>query len=120
MFGMPAPEVVAIDQLVEEGDDIVFGKIAGKVIHTPGHSPGGIAIVFEKQSPPSAFVGDVLFMGSIGRTDLMGSDHAKMISTLKNIIMNLPDDMVVYSGHGPQTTIGAEKTHNPFLLEFSR
>jgi hydroxyacylglutathione hydrolase len=117
MFGLPAPESVKIDRFVVEGDDIIFGKVTGKVIETPGHSPGGISIVFSDAKPSRILVGDVLFRGSIGRTDLPGANHQQMIHTLRGIIMNLPDDMVVHPGHGPETTIGVEKLTNPFLTE---
>lgn len=116
MFGLPAPEAVKIDRFIAGGDEITFGSLKGRVIETFGHSPGGITLVFKDLSPPVAFVGDVLFQGSIGRTDLPGANQATMMSTLKNVIMELPDDMIVYSGHGPATTIGAEKATNPFLL----
>jgi glyoxylase-like metal-dependent hydrolase (beta-lactamase superfamily II) len=115
MFGLPAPELTEIDRFIAEGDQVEFGNCRAKVIESPGHSPGGICLVFEDLSPPRAFVGDVLFHGSIGRTDLYGSDHAVMMMTLKNVIMKLPDDMVAYSGHGPKTTVGHEKATNPFL-----
>ena len=117
MFGLSAPALVPIDRFIAEGDTVSFGQITGRVIDTPGHSPGGISLVFADEKPPRVFVGDVLFQGSIGRTDLMGADHGQMMDTLKNVIMKLPDDMVVYSGHGPETTIGAEKKTNPFLLQ---
>ena len=117
MFGLPAPALVPIDRFIAEGDTVSFGQAAGRVIDTPGHSPGGISLVFADEKPPRVFVGDVLFQGSIGRTDLMGADHGQMMATLKNVIMKLPDDMVVHSGHGAETTIGAEKQTNPFLLQ---
>ncbi|MFQ5512618.1 MAG: MBL fold metallo-hydrolase [Candidatus Krumholzibacteriia bacterium] len=116
-FGLTAPKLVAIDRYVAEGDAVSFGRVTGRVIETPGHSPGGISLVFAGDKPPRVFVGDVLFQGSIGRTDLLGADHAQMMRTLENVIMKLPDDMVVHSGHGPETTIGAEKETNPFLLQ---
>lgn len=116
LFGLPAPGKVKIDRLLTDGDVIAFGEVTGKVAHTPGHSPGGICIVFGNEKPPAAFVGDVLFQGSIGRTDLLGASQRQMIKTLKEIILALPDDTVVYSGHGPDTTIREEKRSNPFLV----
>lgn len=118
MFGLKGPGSVKIERFIDEGDLVIFGKSKGKVLHTPGHSPGGITIVFEEENPKVAFVGDVLFQGSIGRTDLSGADHDVMMNTLENVIMKLPDDMIVYSGHGPPTTIGREKQSNPFLTQF--
>jgi len=117
MFGIAAPGLVEIDRYIKEGDTISFGKFTGEVIDTPGHSPGGITLVFRDESPPKAFVGDVLFEGSIGRIDLPGSDEQEMIASLRKIVKTLPDDMVVYSGHGRETTIGREKKTNPFLLQ---
>lgn len=119
MFGLPTPESVKIDRFVAGGDEIVFGQLNARVVDTPGHSPGGISLVFEDAEPPKAFVGDVLFRGSIGRTDLPGADHQLMMSTLKDIIMHFPDDTVVYSGHGPETTMAVEKLTNPFLIALS-
>lgn len=116
LFGLPAPGKVKIDRLLSDGDVVAFGEVTGRVVHTPGHSPGGICLVFENEKPPAAFVGDVLFQGSIGRTDLMGASQRQMIKTLKEIILALPDDTVVYSGHGPETTIREEKRSNPFLV----
>jgi len=117
MFGLPAPQLVDIDKFVEDGDEVKFGNLTGRVIDTPGHSPGGVTLLFEDTDPKVAFVGDVLFNGSIGRTDLPGSDHRQMINTLQNVIMALPDDALSYSGHGPETTIAHEKQTNPFLLQ---
>ncbi len=119
MFGLAPPKSVAIDRYVRGGDTVAFGKLTATVIETPGHSPGGVSLVFDGVTPPRVFVGDVLFQGSIGRTDLPGADHEQMMRTLKDVIMEFPDDMIVYSGHGPETTIGAEKRTNPFLLELS-
>ena len=120
LFGIPAPGTVKIERFVAHGDKLTFGSVTGEVVHTPGHSPGGISIAFRNEKPPVIFVGDVLFRGSIGRTDLMGASELQMVNTLKNIILDLPDDMVVYTGHGPETTIGVERRSNPFLLDFDR
>lgn len=117
MFGLAPPASTTIDRYIRGGDTITFGTLTGKVIDTPGHSPGGISLMFDDVTPPRVFVGDVLFSGSIGRTDLPGADHQQMMRTLKDVVMEWPDDVVVYSGHGPETTIGVEKRTNPFLLE---
>jgi hydroxyacylglutathione hydrolase len=119
MFGLPAPALVKIDRYVTGGEELSIGKFVAEVVESPGHSPGGICLVFRGASPPCVFVGDVLFQGSIGRTDLFGANHRTMMATLKNVVMQLPDAMVVYPGHGPETTIGREKRSNPFLLELA-
>lgn len=117
MFGLPVPKLVDISRYIVEGDSVKFGRCEGVVRETPGHSPGGISLLFADANPPCVFVGDVLFMGSIGRTDLMGANHDVMMRTLRNIVLSWPDDMVVHSGHGPSTTIGIERRSNPFLLQ---
>ncbi|MDH3215804.1 MAG: MBL fold metallo-hydrolase [Candidatus Krumholzibacteria bacterium] len=119
MFGLATPASVSIDRFVADGDVITFGRLSGHVIETPGHSPGGISLAFKDLTPPRIFVGDVLFHGSIGRTDLPGANHQQMVATLENVIMKLPEDMVVYAGHGPETTIGIEKLTNPFLVDLT-
>ena len=98
---------------VREGDVISLGEDQLEVYFTPGHSPGSVIYYCRKQH----FVigGDVLFRMSIGRTDLPGGDHSTLISSIRNKLMVLPDDVVVYSGHGEQTTIGFERNNNPFL-----
>lgn len=96
---------------LEEGDEITFGGVSGKVLHTPGHTRGGISLLFDR----AVFVGDTLFAGSVGRTDFYGGDHSTLIRSIQTKLLNLPDDTIVYSGHGPATTIGEEKRSNPFL-----
>lgn len=117
LFGLPTPGTVEIDRLVSGGEKLEFGELACEVVHTPGHSPGGISLVFRDEAPPAIFVGDVLFRGSIGRTDLMGASDRQMTRTLQDVILELPDDMIVYSGHGPETTIRIERRSNPFLID---
>lgn len=117
MFGLMTPESVKIDRFLKNGEELTFGNVTGRVLETPGHSPGGVSLMFGDTAPPRVFVGDVLFHGSIGRTDLPGADHLQMVGTLKNVIMQLPNDTIVYPGHGPETTIGVEKMTNPFLVE---
>lgn len=117
LFGLDTIETVEIDKLLSGGEKLTFGELTGEVLHTPGHSPGGVAIAFGQEVPPIVFVGDVLFQGSIGRTDLLGASHRQMMETLKNVILALPDETVVYCGHGPETTIGVERRTNPFLLD---
>jgi glyoxylase-like metal-dependent hydrolase (beta-lactamase superfamily II) len=88
--------------------------------HTPGHSPGGVCL--EVTEPGSAtktlVVGDTLFAGSIGRTDLPGGDYDTLLKAITGVLFSYPDDSIVYSGHGPETTIGREKATNPFVLEY--
>ena len=104
---------VMIDAPLSEGDTIQIGDDALEVIHTPGHSPGGICLY----SPDGKFLlsGDTLFQGSIGRTDLPGGNHAQLLASVKKKLFTLPDDTLVLPGHGPSTTIGAEKATNPFF-----
>jgi len=101
------------DRLVEEGEIIKVGDLELKVIHTPGHTEGSISLFCEKEKV--VFTGDTLFAGSIGRTDLPGSSFEEIMHSLKEKLMNLPDETVVYPGHGGKTTIGREKGKNPFL-----
>ncbi|RJS80345.1 MBL fold metallo-hydrolase [Candidatus Bathyarchaeota archaeon] len=102
------------DLLLHNGDFIKFGKVMLKVMHTPGHTRGSISLIGEKE----VFSGDVLFAGSIGRTDFPESSNHDMFNSLKKLA-NLPDYFIVYPGHGPLTRIGEEKRNNPFLQSFS-
>lgn len=99
------------DILLKEEDTIEFGNILCKVIHTPGHTPGGISLEIED----CLFTGDTLFAGSIGRTDFEGGSFKEIINSIKTKLLVFPDDTKVYPGHGPSTTIKMEKLHNPFL-----
>lgn len=112
-FGMTVAAIPKIDKYIAEGDTIQFGDIIFRVLHTPGHSPGNVSFVTRE----AAFVGDVLFSGSIGRTDLPGGDFALLIQSIKTKLYPLGDDIVIYSGHGPATTIKKEKETNPFLIQ---
>ncbi|MCH7679616.1 MBL fold metallo-hydrolase [candidate division KSB1 bacterium] len=112
-FGMTVSAIPKIDKYIAEGDTIQFGDIIFRVLHTPGHSPGNVSFVTRE----AAFVGDVLFSGSIGRTDLPGGDFALLIQSIKTKLFPLGDDIVIYSGHGPATTIKKEKETNPFLIQ---
>jgi glyoxylase-like metal-dependent hydrolase (beta-lactamase superfamily II) len=111
MFGMTAPSSPKADRFVKHGDVVQAGAVTLKVLHTPGHSAGGISLAGEGV----VFTGDALFAGSIGRTDLMGGDLMTLIASIKEHLMTLPDETVVLSGHGPQSTIGEERRENPFL-----
>lgn len=113
MFGMEVKPVQAINDYLVEGENIKFGNSEFEVIHIPGHTPGHV--VFYNKEAEVLIAGDVLFYGSIGRTDLPGGNHEDLISNIKNKLFKLPDNTKVYCGHGPETTIGFEKTTNPFL-----
>jgi hydroxyacylglutathione hydrolase len=106
--GGPPPEV---DSSASEGDVLKVGTFELEVIHTPGHSPGSIALVADGV----VFSGDTLFAGSIGRTDLPGGDSAALVNAVRGKLFELDDDTPVYPGHGPETTIGTERRYNPFV-----
>ena len=110
-WGLSAEDSPPPDRTIDEGDSITFGQITLKVIHTPGHTPGGVSLFTDGH----VFVGDTLFAGSIGRTDFPGGDFATLKSSIQDKLFTLADDVRVYTGHGPETTIGHEKQHNPFV-----
>jgi glyoxylase-like metal-dependent hydrolase (beta-lactamase superfamily II) len=112
MFGVPFPPSPDPDRFLEEGDLIQVGAVSLKVRYAPGHSPGHIVLIGDG----FAFVGDDLFAGSIGRTDLPGGSHDQLLDSIRTKLMTLPDETQVYSGHGPSTTIGIERATNPFLV----
>lgn len=97
--------------ILNHGDSLNFGKHTMKVIHTPGHTPGGVCFLIENM----LFSGDTLFKGSIGRSDLAGGDGEALIRNIKERLVVLPKETIVYPGHGPSTTIGDEELYNPFL-----
>ena len=99
------------DRLLKDGEVLSFGDFTLKVLHTPGHTPGGISLLAEKD----VFVGDTLFAESIGRTDFPGGSYSQLIDSIKTKLMALPDETKVYPGHGPATTIGWERRQNPFI-----
>jgi hydroxyacylglutathione hydrolase len=113
MFGVEMKPVSPIDKFLGGNEDVRFGNSKLQVIHIPGHSPGNI--VFYEKTGGSLFAGDVLFYGSIGRTDLPGGDYQTLISSIKSKLFGLPGGTTVYCGHGPETTIGFEMAYNPFL-----
>ncbi|MDD4909875.1 MAG: MBL fold metallo-hydrolase [Candidatus Omnitrophica bacterium] len=108
-------EVKAPVKPLEENDTLTLGEIALKVIHTPGHTAGGISLLVLKPVNDIIFTGDTLFCDGVGRADLEGSDQEALLSSIKDKLFALPDKTVVYPGHGPKTTIGWEKKHNSFL-----
>ncbi len=113
LFGFRIRSVPHPDQLVEHGEAIEIGLLKFEVRYVPGHTVGHVAFI--EHPHQSAFVGDVLFAGSIGRTDLPGGDYGTLIASITDQLMTLPDDFRVYPGHGPPTTIGRERRTNPFL-----
>lgn len=112
MFGVPCPPSPDPDRFFAEGDRVTVGSASLKVVHTPGHAPGHVVLVGDG----FVIAGDVLFAGSIGRTDLPGGSHAQLLESIRTKLLPLPDATVVYSGHGPSTTIGEERRANPFLV----
>lgn len=103
----------AIERYLNEGESIQLGKTDIKILHTPGHTPGGLSFYIE--SAHIVFTGDTLFQGSIGRTDLPGGNMEDEINSIKNKILTLPSDTIIFSGHGPQSSVEWELKHNPFL-----
>jgi hydroxyacylglutathione hydrolase len=111
--GMPSPGKVEIDQSIGHADTVKAGSHTANIILTPGHTQGSICLYFPVEK--KLIAGDTLFAGSIGRTDLPGGSFEKIIDSLHDKLLALPDDTVVIPGHGPQTTIGEERENNPFL-----
>jgi glyoxylase-like metal-dependent hydrolase (beta-lactamase superfamily II) len=113
-IGVENPGSVEIDQTLSQGDTVGTGPLKADVIHTPGHTEGSICLYFSAQQ--KLIAGDTLFAGSIGRTDLPGGSMQKIIDSLQEKVLALPDETVVVPGHGPLTTIGQERESNPFLV----
>ena len=114
MFGLSINDSTQkIGYYINDNQLINFGNTSFVALHVPGHSPGSLAFYDEKNGV--LFAGDVLFKGSIGRTDLAKGDYATLIRSITNRLLTLPDETLVYSGHGPTTTIGIERVNNPFL-----
>lgn len=121
MFGLTVEEPPPVDVFYEGEGPIVFGDYQVRVVHTPGHCPGGVCLAISKSgdtTPPHLFVGDTLFAGSIGRTDLPGGDYETLLAAITGTLFRFPDESIVLSGHGPETTIGHERATNPFVLEY--
>lgn len=122
MFGLTVEEPPPVDVFYEGESPIVFGDYEVRIAHTPGHCPGGVCLAIRQgggnAAPPHLFVGDTLFAGSIGRTDLPGGDYETLMRSITDVLLKFPDDSIVYSGHGPETTIGRERATNPFVLEY--
>ncbi len=110
-FGINAPRPPDPDRLVREGDTVAVGGLSLRVLETPGHTPGSISLCLDD----AVFVGDTLFAGSVGRTDLAGGSLEVLLNSIRTKLLTLPDRTMVYAGHGPATSIGAERRDNPFL-----
>lgn len=115
MFGFTPARKFEPDRWLEQGDTVNFGQITLQVIHCPGHTPGHV-IFFDSQSK-LAFVGDVLFRGSIGRTDFPRGNHSDLINSIRNRLWPLGNDVQFVPGHGPTSTFGYERLHNPFVSD---
>lgn len=111
-YGFPLYQEADVDIYLEEGQQVHFGQTTLDILFVPGHSPGHLA--FYNAEEKICIGGDVLFQRSIGRTDLPGGDHETLIQSIQQKMFALEDDMIVYPGHGPTTSIGEEKKHNPF------
>jgi hydroxyacylglutathione hydrolase len=133
-LGVPCPEVTDIKDFVKEGDALRWGSFVARVLHTPGHTPGSISLIVDpnaaatepavtavseakqhRREAQRLIAGDTLFQGSIGRTDLWGGSQPRILNSIREKLLVLPDDVIVYPGHGSITTIGEEREHNPFL-----
>ncbi len=117
MFGLQVNPQPKPDRFYVEGESLAFGDYVVDIRHTPGHCPGGVCLAIGRagQNSRELFVGDTLFAGSIGRTDLPGGDLDTLLASIRNELLVYPDATMVHSGHGPDTTIGEERRRNPFL-----
>jgi glyoxylase-like metal-dependent hydrolase (beta-lactamase superfamily II) len=115
LFGIPVRESPVPDIQLEDGEVLEVGRLRFQVLFVPGHSPGGVA--FYEAGEGVVFDGDALFAEGIGRADLPGGDWDTLMRSIREVLLALPDETVVYPGHGPRTTIGHEKSHNPWLRD---
>lgn len=111
IWGLQVEDSPPPDRFIDEGDVVIVGDITLEVLHTPGHTPGGVSLFTDDV----VFVGDTLFAGSIGRTDFPGGNYDQLINSVRTKIFPLGDHVIVYPGHGPETTIGRERRYNPFF-----
>jgi glyoxylase-like metal-dependent hydrolase (beta-lactamase superfamily II) len=118
MFGLRVERQPPVDVYYTPGQVIAFGTLEARPHHTPGHSPGGVCLQIGQKGEPGKdlFVGDTLFAGSIGRTDLPGGDYETLLGSIRTVLFAFGDDATVHPGHGPDTTIGRERSTNPFLI----
>jgi glyoxylase-like metal-dependent hydrolase (beta-lactamase superfamily II) len=103
------------DLLLEDGGTLQFGACTLRVLETPGHTPGSVCLLAEREAPPQLFCGDLLFRMGVGRTDLPGGDWTDLVQSIRDKVLSLPDDAVLWPGHGPATSVGRERRGNPFL-----
>ena len=113
MYGIQCENSPPADGFLVEGMEIEFGAYRMKVLHTPGHTPGGCCLYLAQEN--KVITGDTLFADSIGRTDLPGGSHDQLLESIRSKLFTLPDDVAAYPGHGPETSIGHEKRHNPYF-----
>ena len=114
-FGILDARVLTPDRWLDQGDQVHVGQLTFDILHCPGHSPGSVAFINREEG--FGLVGDVLFKGSVGRTDLEGGDHATLMASIRDQLLPLDDSFAFICGHGPTSTIGAERTSNPYVLE---
>lgn len=112
-YGLTTENSPPPDELLEDGMTVTFGECSMKVLHTPGHTPGGCCLLLEGEG--KVITGDTLFAESVGRTDFPGSSHEALISSIHSKLLPLPDETQVYPGHGESSTIGRERRYNPYL-----
>ncbi len=114
-YGLDGARAVTPDRWLDEGDSVTVGGLGFDILHAPGHSPG--SVVFVSRDARFALVGDVVFQGSVGRTDLPGGNHEQLIRMIKEKVLPLGDDVAFIPGHGPTSTLGKERATNPFLQD---
>jgi glyoxylase-like metal-dependent hydrolase (beta-lactamase superfamily II) len=114
MFGLSSPQLDPPEREFEDGESFRFGELVFKVIHTPGHSLGHV--ILHAESDGLAFVGDLVFAGSVGRTDLPGGNYQTLFQSIREQILTMPGETRLFTGHGPETTVEHERTTNPFLV----
>ncbi|AAR34449.1 MBL fold metallo-hydrolase [Geobacter sulfurreducens] len=115
MYGLDTENSPAPDSLLEDGMTLSVGTLSLRVLHTPGHTPGGCCLLLEGEG--KVLTGDTLFEESVGRTDFPGSSHEALITSIREKLLTLPDETEVYPGHGPATSIGRERRYNPYLTD---
>jgi glyoxylase-like metal-dependent hydrolase (beta-lactamase superfamily II) len=115
LVGTGIPQKADMDSALADGRTVRAGGLELAILHTPGHTPGSCSFLATHGGKTHLFAGDTLFRGSIGRTDLWGGDHDAILRSIHSKLLTLPDDALVVTGHGPETTIAEERAHNPFL-----